>query len=974
MEDQNKKPVPATGTDEKDLKKEIIERATEKEANSEEPVVAENINPQDLPANKTESGVVDPLTEAQDENGENKTESDGMDDLYTPTFKPGEVVQRSIIEEMKSNYLDYSMSVIVSRALPETRDGLKPSQRRILVAMNDLNLTNTAHYRKSSKIIGDTIGSYHPHGDIVVYPTMVKMAQNFAIRYPLIDPQGNFGSIDGDSPAAMRYTEARMSKITMELLRDLDKGTVTFVPNYDATRPEPTILPSLFPNLLCNGSEGIAVGMATKIPPHNLSEVVDALRTMIAKGNKWEGEAIFNELRNEKEKSERTPRVLNAMPADVYENYYPIEDKDRFSKISLVSDKPLYPRFESDITTEELIKIIPGPDFPTGATIYDRSEIINAYATGRGRILMRAKASIEEGKNGRMQIILTELPFQVNKALLIEHIADLVKEKKIEGIADIRDESTNDIRVLIILKKEANPKVILNKLYKYTDMQKAFSTNMISLVDGEPQTLNLKKMLELFLSHRITITIRRYEFDLAQTRFRSHILEGLLKALDILDEIIATIRASKTQEEAKNNLIDKFDFTEAQALAILDMQLRKLAALERQKLQDEFDEKKAFIAECIRVLSDESELLKIVDQDLAYLKEKYGDARRTKVVAGKVDDISEEDTVAEAQTFVTISHSGYIKRVPPETYRVQNRGGKGIIGATTKEDDYIQNALTCSTHSELMLFTNKGRVFILKAYQIPETSRTAKGIPVVNLIQVEQGEIVTSVLSKDKKMFDADGKEVPMPEYKFMFMATKRGTVKKTVLEDFDNIRSSGLIAIKLEAGDELKWVQMTEGNNDIMLVNKNGKCIRFSEEDVRPTGRNTMGVTGIKFKSEGDEVISMDVIRGSKVASKQEEKAIKVLTISENAFGKMTPLKEYEAQNRAGSGVFTFRVTPKTGKLILARLMKPEDEEVVLISTKGQVIRVKVADVKVLNNRQTSGVKIMNMHDGDSVAAMALV
>ena len=545
------------------------------------------------------------------------------------TFKPGDIAPRSIVDEMKANYLDYSMSVIVSRALPEVKDGLKPSQRRILVAMNDLGLTPTAHYRKSAKIAGDTSGNYHPHGESVVYPTLVKMAQDFSTRYPLVDGQGNFGSIDGDSPAAMRYTEARMGKITPELIRDLSKGTVTYTANYDGTRLEPTVLPALFPNVLANGSDGIAVGMATKIPPHNLKELVEALQKMISLGNKWEGKAIYNELRKNKESKEKIPTTLNSKPLDYLENYVEKDDINLQANIDALRDKLnadesiLYPEFKSDITPSELIEIIPGPDFPTGGIIYDQQEILNAYATGRGRILQRAKASIVEGKQGRYNIVITEIPYQVNKAHMIEKIADLVKEKKIKGIADIRDESNREgMRVVIVLKRDAQPKAVLNKLFKYTEMQKVFNANMIALVEQEPKTLPIKRILELFLSFRLLVTIRRYEFDLAEARFRGHILEGLLKALDLLDEVIDTIRKSKTQDTAKTNLMDKFGFTEVQAQAILDMQLRRLAALERMKIQNEHKEIQEKIKEYNEVLENQDRILEVVNEDLEEIKDK----------------------------------------------------------------------------------------------------------------------------------------------------------------------------------------------------------------------------------------------------------------------------------------------------------------------------------------------------------------
>lgn len=902
------------------------------------------------------------------------TNEDLTDDLVQLSFTPGEIINRSIAEEMRKNYLDYSMSVIVSRALPDVKDGLKPSQRRILVAMNDLNLTPSAHFRKSAKIAGDTTGNYHPHGDQVIYPTMVKLAQDFSVRYTLVNGQGNFGSIDGDMPAAMRYTEAKMTKITLEMLRDIDKGTVTFSPNYDATRTEPNYLPTLFPNLVCNGSDGIAVGMATKIPAHNLGEVVDALRAMIAQGNKWKGSAIYNKLRLEREGKEIIPKVLNATPADFYENYVPEGEIDREAKVEQIKSQlhdqngedaiKLYPEFETDLTNEDIMKYIPGPDFPTGGIIYDKAEILNAYTTGRGRILTRARASIEEGKGGRFHIIVTEIPYQVNKSVLITNIADLVKDKRIEGIADIRDESNREgMRIVIILKKDVQPKVILNKLYKYSALQNAFNANMISLVDGEPELLSMTRMLELFLGHRLTIVIRRHEYELAQNRYEAHILAGLLKALDLLDEIIALIRASKTQEDAKSNLITKFEFTEVQAQAILEMQLRKLAALERQKLEDRNKEILATIESHNKILSDTAEVLKIVDQELADLKEKHGDPRRTKVVAGKVDDISEEDTVASEETFINISRSGYIKRLSPDTYRVQKRGGKGVIGATTKEDDYIQHALSCNTHDELFLFTNKGKVFNIKAYQIPESSRTAKGIPIVNLIQIEQGELITGVLNKDSKNLDKDSKKP-----KYLFMATERGVVKKTELTEFGNIRASGLIAIKLDAGDESKWVAATSGDDDIILITKKGKCIRFSEADVRPMGRNTRGVTGIKFKSSDDCVISMSKIEP------QEKEDRRVLTISENAFGKTTSLSNYERQRRGGTGLFTFRVSPKTGNLVVTRVITPDNPEIVVMSTRGQVIRAELKAIPDYVNRQTSGVRIMNMNEGDTVAAIAIL
>jgi len=907
-----------------------------------------------------------------------KTTQENIDDLEQDlTFKPGQVTYRSIVDEMKSNYLDYSMSVIVSRALPEVKDGLKPSQRRVLIAMNDLGLFPDAHYRKCAKIAGDTSGNYHPHGETVVYPTLVKMAQDFSTRYPLIDGQGNFGSIDGDSPAAMRYTEARMGKITPELLKDLSKGTVTFVPNYDGTRLEPTVLPASFPNVLANGADGIAVGMATKIPPYNLTELVNALQKMISMGNKWVGKAVYNELRKQKESAEKIPQTLNSKPADYFENYVNTANIDYQKDINELKQKisdnqeTLYPEFKSDITPNELIEIIPGPDFPTAGIVYDQQEILNVYATGRGRIIQRAKASIVEGKQGKYQIVITEIPYQVNKAHLIEKIADLVKEKRIKGIADIVDASNIEgMRVIISLKRDAQPKAVLNKLYKYTEMQKVFNANTIALVDQEPKTLPIKRILELFLSFRLTVTIRRYEFDLAEARFRAHILEGLLKALDVLDEVISTIRNSKTQETAKTNLMDKFDFTEVQAQAILDMQLKKLAALERLKLQEEYKELELKIKEYNEILGDQDKILQVINSDLEEFKQKYGDERRTKIVKGKVNEIAEEDMVSPEDTLVTITKSGYIKRVAPSTYKAQNRGGKGVSGGDMKEGDFIEHAFLCNTLDELLLFTNKGKVFNLRIFEIPDSSRTAKGLPIVNLIQLDQDESITSVLTRDPKGNVSEQKRNSQNEKeekdsaKYFLMVTKKGIVKKTQLSEFSKIRSNGLTAIKLDADDQLTWVKATTGNDEIMIVTRDGKSIRFKETDVRPMGRVTRGITGIRFKKDTDYVVGMGVVKSNEQ---------KLLTLSENGYGKMTALKEYPTQKRGGTGIFTFRVTPKTGSIACAKILLPDDNEIVVISEKSKVTRGQIKDIPILG-RQTSGVKMMNISQGDKVSAVAIL
>ncbi len=909
--------------------------------------------------------------------------------------KKGRVVFRPIVEEMKSNYIDYSMSVIVSRALPDVRDGLKPSQRRILVVMNDLGLTPSAHYRKSAKIAGDTTGNYHPHGSTIVYPTMVKLAQDFSMRYLLVDGQGNFGSIDGDPPAQMRYTEARMAKMTQEMLKNLDKGTVLYTSNYDGTTLEPTVLPSAFPNILCNGADGIAVGMATKIPPHNLGEIIDALVTMIEKKNKWEGTAIYNKLRIEREKKEKIPQVLEGKPQNYLESYTHKDDPDLEEKINEIREKlsttsknneeeeptkegpvTLYPQFESDITIDKLIEIIPGPDFPTGALAYDQPEIKNAYATGRGRILTRAKASIEEDKGGKFQIIITEIPYQVNKAHMIEKIAQLVKNKRVEGISDIRDESNRDgIRVVIDLKKTSQPKTVLNKLYKYTELQKSFNANMIALVDGQPQTLTLKRILELFISHRLEVNIRKLEYELSQNKYRAHILEGLKKALDYLDEVISTIRKSKTQEEAKENLIKKFKFTDVQAQAILDMQLRRLAALERQKILDEYKDIKKRVKEIEEILTEPNKVLQVIKKELIEMKEKYSDKRRTKIYKGKVDEIAEEDMVAQEETFVTVSKAGYIKRMPPSTYNTQRRGGKGVTGAKTKEGDFIEHVITCNTHDDLLFFTNKGRVFDVKAFEIPEFGRTAKGSPAINLINLEQDELITTLLMRGKDGFgtSTEAKEEDEEKqktknknnHKYLFMATKKGTVKKTKIKEFENIRSNGLISIKLEKDDELGWVVPTTGKDQIILATKYGRSIRFQEKDVRDTGRNTMGVRGISFKKADDEVVSMRVIESNKDL---------LLTITENGMGKMTKLKEYPTQGRAGQGVYTFRVTGKTGNVVVSKIIEEKEEsEIVLISKNGVVIRCSTKEIPQLG-RQTSGVRVMRMSKGDAVAAMAIL
>lgn len=852
--------------------------------------------------------------------------------------------EKSIIDEMRTSYINYAMSVIVARALPDVKDGLKPVQRRILYAMYKQRFLPDRAYKKSARTVGEVIGKYHPHGDVSVYDAMVRMAQDFNYRYPLIDGQGNFGSIDGDTAAAMRYTEARLHKHSMKIISELEKNTVNFVPNYDGNYTEPVVLPSLLPNLLINGAEGIAVGMATKIPPHNLGEVIDALCATIDNSSKTDTKTI---------------------------DYKYL---DNIKTIASLKDLPpeRFPKFNSDIEFGQIAKLIPGPDFPTGAEIYDQEEIFNAYTTGRGRILMRAVAKIEESKGGKFQIIISELPYQVNKAALVSKIADLVKDRKIEGISDLRDESNKlGIRVVIDLKRDSKPKTVLNKLYKYTEMQKAFNANMVALVDGEPKLLNLKKILELFVEHRQLIVIRAHEFDLAKAREREHILEGLMIALDNLDEVINTIRGSKDADIAKTNLMKKFKLSDIQAQAILDMQLRRLAALERQKIEEEYKQIKQTIKDLLELLSSPAKILELIKNELAELKKNMADDRRTRVFKGKVGEFNEEDLVAKEDVIVTISEQGYIKRIKQDAYTLQKRGGVGKKGMTTKDDDGVAHLLSCNTHDDIMFFTSKGRVFIEKVYDIPEFGRAARGQAIINLINIDTDETIKSVLTKspEGKIFDEDilqeGEEkTERKEFKYLFMATKHGMVKKTDLKEFSNIRSNGLIAIKLAAGDELAWVKPTLGSSDILIITKKARSIRFNEQDVRPTGRATMGVIGLKFKADDDEVIVMDVVRNTEDL---------VLTVSEKGFGKVTELKFFPVQKRGGKGVYTARINKKTGDLASARILDHPDLELLIISQTAQTVRIPTKDLP-RRNRQTAGVRLMKLKQDDKITAIAII
>ncbi len=833
----------------------------------------------------------------------------------------GRIIASEIVGEMQRSYLDYAMSVIVSRALPDVRDGLKPVHRRILFAMHQLGLTHAARYTKSAKVVGEVLGKYHPHGDAPVYEALVRLAQNFSMRYMLVDGQGNYGSVDGDPPAAMRYTECRLSAIAGEMLLDIEKETTDFIPNFDGTIDEPTYLPAKLPNLLLMGSEGIAVGMATKIPPHNLSEVVDALVFMISKA----------EIGSRNHES----RIMN-------------EAKIQDSKFEI----------QFDVTLDDLMNYIQGPDFPTAGAIYDIEEIKAAYGTGKGKIIMRGKAEIEDIGQGKSAIAITELPYQVNKALLVAKIADLVKEKKLEGISDLRDESDRrGIRVYIELKRDARPKQVLNNLYKHTSLQTSFPVNIVALVDNTPQTLSLKTILEEYLKHRMEVIRRRSEFELKEARAREHILEGLKIAVDHIDEVISIIKKSKDADEAKQKLMSRFKLTDIQATAILDMQLRKLAALERQKIEDELAMIRETIAYLTDLLAHPDKMLKVIKDELIKLKERYGDNRKTRVFKSKIGEFSEEQLIANEDTIITMSDSGYIKRVPRSAFRMQERGGKGVIGMTTKEEDGIDKLVSAQTHDNMLFFTDRGRVYQVRVWDIPEASRQSKGQAVVNLINIESGERVTSVLTYSLKR--SDQKEQGTS---YITMATKNGTVKKTKVSEYENIRRSGLVAIKLESGDELSWAKLSSGSDDILLVSHEGKSIRFKEDEVRPTARDTMGVRGM-LVSNGDYVVSMDIID-------EETKKADFLTVMEKGIGKKTAIKDFPKQRRGGQGIKVAQVKDKTGKVVVSQIVPGDCDSLILTSGKGQVVKLSLGSVPKLG-RATSGVILMRFTDkNDTIAA----
>lgn len=860
----------------------------------------------------------------------------------------GKIQQTEITSELSKSYLDYAMSVIVARALPDVRDGLKPVHRRILYAMHLMGLHFVgSSTTKSAKVVGEVLGKYHPHGDMAVYDAMVRLAQTFSMRYPLVHGQGNFGSVDGDPPAAMRYTEVKLAKIADMMLTDMEKETVDFTDNFDATLKEPVFLPAVLPNLLLMGSEGIAVGMATKIPPHNLTELVDAITAMIKKGK------VITETKAQEAQTDFVIKQINLVAAG------------EAKPLTEAEVNPSAVSFESEIDIDELTNYIPGPDFPTGGAIYDANGLKELYATGRGKIVVRGIAEIVEGVKGKQQIIISELPYQVNKSELVAKIAELVKDKKVVGIADLRDESDKDgMRVAIDLKRDAKPKSVLNNIFKHTRLQSSFPANFVALVDGTPHTLNLKTILVEYVKHRQRVVIRRTIFELTEAKKRAHILEGLKIALDNLDAVIKTIRESKTQEDAKKNLIERFKLSEIQATAILDMQLRRLAALEREKIEKEYAEIKKLIDQLIAILKDPQQVLNIITKELSELKEKYGDARRTKIYKNPLGEISEEDLVAKEETLITVTKTGYVKRLSATSYRAQRRGGKGVIGMATKEEDEIEHILSATTHDTILFFTNKGRVFGIKAWEIPESSRQAKGQALVNLLNLEQGEEIRSIVPLTKEL-----------GIKNLIMATKNGLIKKTKIDEFENLRASGLIAIKLRNDDMLISVHPTMGDDHIILLTHNAKSIRFPEANVRPMGRATTGVTGIKMDA-GDELIGMEVFPAKEnIPTDKRKKFFRdILTIAEHGLGKRTPIHLFPVQKRSGKGVKAAVVGSKTGNLKTAAMVTQNIDQVIITSKMGQVIKLPLKNIPQLG-RATQGVILMRFADkGDSVAAAAVL
>ncbi len=799
------------------------------------------------------------------------------------------VEEVNISDEMKTSFLDYAMSVIVSRAIPDVRDGLKPVHRRILYAMHELGMHADKSFKKSARIVGEVIGKYHPHGDSAVYEAMVRMAQDFSHRYLLVNGHGNFGSVDGDSAAAMRYTEAKMSRLSMELLRDINKDTIDYIDNYDGSEKEPVVFPSRFPNLLVNGSSGIAVGMATNIPPHHLGETIDA--------------------------------------------------------VLAISHRP-------DISVDELMEnYIHGPDFPTAGKILGKSGIRRAYETGRGSITLRATTEIEENKSGTSRIIVTELPYQVNKAKLIEKIAELVREKRLEGISDLRDESDRDgMRIVIELRRDANANVVLNNLYKYTALQTTFGINMLALVDGQPKVLSLKECLQHYLDHQVEIIERRTKFDLRRAENRAHILEGLRIALDHLDEVITLIRNSATTEVAREGLMERFKLTEKQAQAILDMRLQRLTGLEREKIDTEYQDLLKLIQELKAILADREKVLEIIRQELTEIKERYNDERRSEIILGGIDFLEDEDLIPEENIVITLTHKGYIKRLPSSTYRTQNRGGRGVQGMDTQEDDFVEHLIYTSTHSTVLFFTNKGKVYRLRGFEIPEYGRTAKGIPIINLLQIEQGEWINAVIAADE--YDED---------QYLVFATKHGLAKRTSVSQFANIRKGGIIAINLREDDELISVRLTDGQEHIMIATKQGYLIRFEEEQVRPMGRTASGVKGITLR-DGDEVVSMDIL----------EKGAQILHVTNKGIGKRTPEDQYRLTHRGGKGIFTCKLTEETGHVSAVKAVTGS-EDIMIITVDGVLIRIPVESISQ-TGRNTQGVRLIRLRDNEEVATVAKI
>ncbi|EGQ4211355.1 DNA gyrase subunit A [Staphylococcus pseudintermedius] len=800
--------------------------------------------------------------------------------------------ERNISKEMRESFLDYAMSVIVSRALPDVRDGLKPVHRRILYGLNEQGMTPDKPYKKSARIVGDVMGKYHPHGDSSIYEAMVRMAQDFSYRYPLVDGQGNFGSMDGDGAAAMRYTEARMTKLALELLRDINKDTIDFIDNYDGNEREPSVLPSRFPNLLVNGASGIAVGMATNIPPHNMREVIDGVLSL--------------------------------------------------------SHNP-------DITISELMEDIQGPDFPTAGLILGKSGIRRAYETGRGSVIMRAKAEIESRGGGRDRIVVTEIPFQVNKARMIEKIAELVRDKKIDGITDLRDETSlrTGVRVVIDVRKDANASVILNNLYKQTPLQTSFGVNMIALVNGRPQLINLKQALYHYLEHQKEVVRRRTEYNLRKAKDRAHILEGLRIALDHIDEIITIIRESETDKVAMESLQSRFALSERQAQAILDMRLRRLTGLERDKIEQEYNDLIAYIAELEAILADEEKLLELVREELTEIKEKFGDDRRTEIQLGGIDQLEDEDLIPEEQIVITLSHNNYIKRLPASTYRAQNRGGRGVQGMNTLDDDFVSQLVTTSTHDHVLFFTNKGRVYKLKGYEVPELSRQSKGIPIVNVIELDQDEVISTMIA----VKDLDSEE------DFLVFVTKKGLIKRSALSNFNRINRNGKIAIKFRDGDELIAVRLTDGEKHILIGTAQASLIRFKETDVRAMSRIAAGVKGIRLR-DGDEVIGLDVA--------DDDNQDEILVVTEKGYGKRTSIEDYRLSNRGGMGVKTAKLTERNGRLVCITTVEG-DEDLMVVTNQGVIIRMEVSNISV-NGRMAQGVRLIRLDEEQYVSTVAKV